>query len=232
MPPFAVRSKNGGGAVPWKRLTVDPGAIVDTGGLTTTGTGFDATTGRMTIVYGAHILQVDGYQEAVANWNYPLLSLIPNFNPDRDTLEFKMEFPALPHVANVAAGIFIGIADSTTIATRKACVMGVRTSTVGTDILNLMDPASGVTSSNPGLTDAAMVTMVTGSDGTNYPYAATAQALIEGTTRWQQMVANQDSDNVLLAPTSNWQVIFGAWHGSVTPPLGQTIVADLSYRVV
>lgn len=228
--PERYGAAGGGGAVPWKQLTVDPGAIVDTGSLTTAGTGY--ATGRMTIVYAAHVLIVDGYQEAIATWSYPLLTLIPGFDPDRDTLEVWIDCPAWTHQATVAAGVFIGIADSTTIATRKAIMVQLRTSTIATDLIGLTDPASNPITSSPGLVDGVTCSFFGGSDGTNYPYAAVAQALIEGTTRVQQAAAGQDADNVLLAPVSNWQLTWGAWHGSTSSPAGVTQVVDLWYRVV
>lgn len=218
--------------MPWKRLTIDPGAISDSGSLTTTGTGFDSTTGRMTIVYNAaHVTIVDGYQEAIATWNYPLLTLIPGFDPDRDTLEVWIDCPSWVHTASVAQGVFIGIADSTTILTRKCVMLELRTSTIATDLVGLTDPASNPITASPGLVDGVTASFFLGSDGTNWPGAVVAQGLIEGTTRVQQAAAGQDADNVLVGPTSNWQLTFGAWHGSITAPTG-TQVVDLWYRVV
>lgn len=229
-----VRSKGGGGgSVPWKPLICNPGAIVDAGSLTTTGTSFDGN-GRLTIAYNAaHVSIVDGYQEAVAYYQFPLLSLIPNFDPDRHNLQLQIDSPTFPHVASVATGLIYGIADSTTTATRKGAAISWRTATIATDTMGLPDITSNPSTTNPGLCDAMIGELTTGLDGSGtYPYAVTAKALIEGTTRVQQVLGGMDSDNVLTGPTSNWQIFFGAYHGSVTAPTGIVIVADLYYRLV
>lgn len=218
----------------WKRLAINPGAISDPGGLTTTGTSFDSATGRMTIAYnGAHVLIVDGYQEAIARWTYPLTTLIPGFDPDNQTLELWIDCPSWVHQATVAVGVFYGVVDSTTVdASLKGAMIQLRTSTVATDLIGLTDPASNPITASPGLCDGVVAMLTTGSDGTAYPYAVAAKALIEGTTRTQQAAAGQDADNVLRTPVSNWQITFGAWHGSITAPTGVVQVVDLYYRVI
>lgn len=216
------------GAPRWLPLVGTPAALIDTGSLTTTGTGFDGL-GRLTIVYAAaHAAQVDGFQEAVARYTIPLLTLIPDFDPDLDVLDLGIDCASFVH-GSTEAGLFLGILDSTTIdASLAGACASIWQSTAATDRVGRMVAASNSVFDSPGLVDAVQATFSPGLSSTNYELAVRIEYLLEGETTYRHMMGGEGT--TMRSPTSNWVVAFGAQHVSTDVPGSLTQVADLWYR--
>jgi len=224
-----VSQRGGAGEPAWRPLAVTFGALVDPEGIVSALT-VDPTTGRLTVTYGAHTAGIrDGLQEAVARRHYPLLSLVPDYDPDTDILEFGFDCDGFVH-GTVEAGIFLGIVDSTTVdGSLAGTAMALRQATLAGDLVGRMSVTSSPNTIGSILLDGLQCSIGVGSNGTNYPSVCVIRGKIEGTERWQQILGSQA--DVLRAPTSNWQVIVGAWHGSTDDPNGTVQIADLVWRL-
>jgi hypothetical protein len=217
---------------PWTKLTTvsqSLGVPVDPTGIGTTGTSFNLTTGRATVVYSAHVSQVDGYQEGVLRWTYPLLSLYPDFDPTKDTIELGLSLPTFLH-GTTEAGLFLGILDSATVdASLAGMAFAARNSTVATDQQQNFGPAGQTAISNIGKIDEIHGTIAWANDSPGaYTPQLMTRVLLEGTSVYA--IGLGGTGQVMRSTLANWQLVFGAFHGSTDSTAGVVMAFDVHHR--
>jgi hypothetical protein len=220
----------GGGVTQWSPLAFTPAALIDTGSLTKAGTGFDASTGRLTVVYNTHVAAVDGYQDALARYTVPLLTAFPSFDISRHVLDLGLDCPSFVH-GTVEAGLFVGLYDSTTVdASLQGAGVTIWQSTAATDRCARQGTTNHSSLASPGLLDGVALTLSFDStgDGSVVPAIANVHALLES-GRWVA-VQTQMAESLRGTPSS-WVIGFGASHLSTDDCNNATQVADIVYRV-
>lgn len=228
-----VRRPGGGGGVPqWRPLAFTPAALLDPSTLTTTGTGFDSSTGRLTIAYAAHTgTAIDGYQDGLARYTIPLLTAFPSFDISRHQLDLGIDCPSFVHGAT-EGGLFVGIYDSTTVdGSLQGAGVTIWQSTAATDRCARQGALNHSALASPGLLDGVALSCLFDSVGTGsvVPFSATVHALIEGSSRWE-LVQTQMGESLRGTPSS-WVIGFGASHVSSDSTVGVVQVADIQFRV-
>lgn len=218
--------------VPWSPFAFTPAAaIVDTGSLLVTGSGFDDETGRFTAVFSTvHATAVDGYEEGLARYRVPLLDVFPDFDPAIHVLDLGIDATSFNHAATGAAGVYIGLVDSATIdANLNGQCIAIRCVSAAADLVGRMDNDNIPGFNQDVLRDAVIGSYSIGSDGTDYPLNCSILAKEEGTDNWTPIVAGAGDD--MRTTIADWQIIFGAYHGSavVIPSVTQTVT--FYYRV-
>lgn len=226
-----IRGAGGTRLVPWQRLTFTPAALIDTGGLLDPGSGFDPDTGRLTCVFdAAHATAVDGYREALARFTIPLLDVFPDFDPAQHVLDLGIDLSSFNHAATGACGVFIGLVDSTTVdANLMGQCLAVRTVSAAADLVGRMDNDNVPGFNQDELRQFAMATFSIGGDGTDFPLSCAVLANEEGTDLWTPVVSGAGED--LRDQIEDWQIVFGAMHGSAVVIPSVTQVVTLWYRV-
>jgi hypothetical protein len=206
------------------------GLPVDPGGMGTTGTLFDTSTGRATIVGGAHTTLVVGYQNAQLRWTKLLSELYPDFDYKRDTLELGVDLVTFPH-GSVEAGVWVGLLDHLTVdASLQGACAGMRQAGAAQDQLSLITATGSTPISNLGLlTDELHAAIVLGNDGTDYPSLITTRYNPEATSRLNVGVGGA-AGTLRAAALANWRLAFGLFHGSVDSLSGTTIAFDVYHR--
>lgn len=230
--PFPVAA-GGSAEVPWTKLmSVDQGdgLPVDPGGMGTTGTIFDTATGRATVVGGAHITLVVGYQNAVLRWTKLLSALYPDFDYLTDTLELGVDLVTFPH-GTVEAGVWIGLIDHLTVdASLQGACASMRQAGAGQDQLGLMTATASTPVSNLGLlTDELHAVITLGNDGTDYPALITTRYNPEATSRLGSGVGGA-AGTLRASSLADWRIAFGLMHGSTDSLSGTTIAFDVYHR--
>jgi hypothetical protein len=223
------RLGGGSGAEPWQPITATPAALVDPGGLLDVVGGTSFVAGRLTAVFDTHTTDVDGYQEALARWTIPVLTLWPDFDSDQDVIDLGWDLITWPRGTLAQQGLWCGILDSTTVdGSLAGAGLALKVVSGGTDQIGRLGPSSIPSLNNLGLISGAQASIRFADDGTNYPSQIICHGQIEGTSRWDDAVSGPAE--VLRAPVSNWVVAFGAWHDGTSDTAGITIIADLYAR--
>lgn len=225
----------------WTQLlavTEAGGAPVDPTPLGDTGTSF--TGGLFRVVATSTIVQVDGYREALCRWTYPVLTLIPTFDPADHVLELAADFRAsgggqFPLGANDGLGVFFGVGDRGTadIANLNACVgrmhRGGISNYTGGHMFASIGSGNSLAGSDP---DVALYTAQFGATTGStwrpaksvwYRVAATGNVVFDTTATGEAALAS------VLA---NWVITTGAYHASTTAATGVDVRWRLFYRLV
>lgn len=102
-------------------------APVDAGGIGTTGTGYNSSTGQFDLVCGTHIVAVDGYREDLLFWTVPLVDIWDDYDPAGDEILIGVDFDSFPGASN-GYGVAVGLGDRALSdqANLNASLLGVR----------------------------------------------------------------------------------------------------------
>lgn len=102
-------------------------APVDAGGIGTTGTGYNSSTGQFDLVCGTHIVAVDGYREDLLFWTVPLVDIWDDYDPAGDEILIGVDFSNFPGASN-GYGVAVGLGDRALAgqANLNASLLGVR----------------------------------------------------------------------------------------------------------
>lgn len=210
-----------------KAVSQGGGTPVDPQTMGTTGTGFNSTTGRATIVWGAHVLNTVGYQNGVLRWSIPLLTLYPDFDPDIDSIEIALKMSTWAH-GTVETGIWGGILDSTTVdASLGGAAAAITQGGAAQDQIAIMSATALTPVENIGLCDEMRFMVSFGSNGSDYDcYITTDVSLEDGT----KALGPTAQGTLLTSPMSNWQVTFGGCHRSTDSTANTVTAFDVFYR--
>lgn len=224
----------GGGAVPYRQINVAPAALVDPETILNAGSSeFDASTSQLTTVFAAHTTGIrDGLQEALARYRWPLLSVLPTFDPTRHVVDILLQSPTFTHQATIGAGVYAAIVDSTTVdASLQGVGVSWSTNSLTLDFVGPMDEDNRPSTKSM-LTDAVSGAFYFGESAAGVHQAAVVvRAMAEGTTRWEAAGVAQPTTGALRAGNTLYLEV-GAFHSTTTSPVGYTAVFDVGIRLL
>lgn len=228
------RLMGGGSAAAWNRLVTSEQAsnsISDPGAITSGGTGLVGNAWTW-VTNGADIVQNDGVQKNWAGWSIPILTLLPDFNPDTDLLELGLNPTSFP-LSTAKFGFAYGIVD-TAITTRGTLV--------GEGITMLAANGTTINAGWMGATAQTTGSMATGSaKQLRSIHSWGARAAAAGWTHQaisQFVPVSGDIVNpavpgvngsAMSATLANWRLFWGLTHVS-TVAGSHTLAAELWYR--
>jgi len=214
----------------WTLLqTTDQGtAPFDPGGFTTTGTGFNASTGEFTWVFPiGGVTQIDGFKESMARWTVSVSALYGDYDPSIDILDLAMRYDSVPLSATVEKyGVAFGLFDRGTedIPNLQGLMFGLYPNTSSAwNNGNLSASAAGanVCTGTPNL---AVARFDAGADQTE----------LRGGWRIRNSVGGfEEADPAAEAPPisgASLKIHIGHMHRSIVGIAGSTVVARLYHR--
>jgi hypothetical protein len=206
----SIRGRGGGGSATgsaWTQFssTVEGTTCSDPGGLTSSSS-FDGD--LFDIQLNTTATTIDGYRENTPRWTANLLALYPDFDPDLDVLECRLDVVAMPSAGTTKVGVYMAVLDSGTLASGDGSAVGFTDNAAGAHQQSNL----GTTSITYNGAMAAVGTRL----HVRWEWDTETAPVVVDTTRWKAagewQTSNRNSiKTAMTLPLSDWRFVLGAY---------------------
>jgi hypothetical protein len=203
---------------PWLQVTetVEGTTCADPGGLVTSSS-FDGDLFEIVTTNVATV--VDGYRENTPDWSVNLLARYPDFDPLTDLIESWVEFVSIPSAGTAKVGIYHGLFDTPTRASRAGFACGMTDNAAGAHQQSSMGTAS--------VTYNGATSTVTSAMWTRFAWDQNRTG--QDTTRWRTSAGlwtQSDRNGIrpsLGATLADWRLVYGIYRLAAGAAVSSTL---------